>query len=438
MKFSSYVLSTLLLLAAYASPLAVLTFVTPASLVAQQPDDVLKWTDISGSRTIDAKFVRLEGESVVIEKSDGTEVTVPLNKLNLKSQAQAKRMANPKAFEKKPSTPKEMKEKPAATDAADDKETAEPTDAKKADSSSTATTAKLPEPSIPANLSAKDALAFVAQELSKDNYAVLVDTMPREQLELAQEGMQKLVSKLNKSSFDSIKALLKRSTKVMAEKKSFILNYPKIPADAKPRLSAHYDTIVALMQEINSSPLVEMKNWNNGDIGACMPVIFRLTDVYGSRFVETEKAINPSVPATMSTFIAVWGAPVKKQDLVDGKVRISGQNGDTATLEFIGPTGAAASVALEQSNGRWYPKPSEVTEAATKQLRDQIAQLDNVDAKQISGNLMLGLAVVGGLVGQLERANTQEEFNEQMDQLFNSAAGMIPAGPGGAIAPIAP
>ena len=169
-----------------------------------------------------------------------------------------------------------------------------------------------------------------------------------------------------------------------------------------------------------------------------MPVIFRLTDVYGSRFVETEKAINPSVPATMSTFIAVWGAPVKKQDLVDGKVRISGQNGDTATLEFIGPTGAAASVALEQSNGRWYPKPSEVTEAATKQLRDQIAQLDNVDAKQISGNLMLGLAVVGGLVGQLERANTQEEFNEQMDQLFNSAAGMIPAGPGGAIAPIAP
>lgn len=438
MKFSSYVLTTSLLFAAYASPLAVLTLVTPATLVAQQPDDVLKWTDISGSRTIDAKFVRLEGESVVIEKSDGTELTVPLNKLNLKSQAQAKRMANPKAFEKKPSAPKDMKDKPAATDAADDKNTAEKADAKKEDVSSTATTAKLPDPIIPANLSAKDALAFVAQELSKDNYAVIVDTMPREQLELAQEGMQKLVSKLNKSSFDSIKALLKRATKVMAEKKSFILNYPKIPADAKPRLSAHYDTIVSLMQEINSSPLVEMKNWTDGDIGACMPVIFRLTDVYGARFVETEKAINPSVPATMSTFIAVWGAPVKKQDLVDGKVRINGENGDTATLEFIGPTGAAANVSLEQIDGRWYPKSSEITETATKQLRDQIAQLDKVDAKQISGNLMLGLAVVGGLVGQLERANTQEEFNEQMDQLFNSAAGMIPAGPGGAIAPIAP
>jgi hypothetical protein len=41
------------------------------------------------------------------------------------------------------------------------------------------------------------------------------------------------------------------------------------------------------------------------------------------------------------------------------------------------------------------------------------------------------LAVVGGLIGQLDRANSQEEFNQQMDQLMQAAGQMVPgAGPG--------
>jgi hypothetical protein len=66
--------------------------------------------------------------------------------------------------------------------------------------------------------------------------------------------------------------------------------------------------------------------------------------------------------------------------------------------------------------------------AAAKQ---QLAQLEAVDASQISGQLTLGLAVVGGLIGQLERANSQEQFNQQMDQLLQSAGQMIPGAGGG-------
>lgn len=421
MKLCRPVLALAVMCSTYALPFLASVAASP-SILAQDATESYKWTDISGSRTIDAKFVRLEGESVVLEKADGSEVTVPLNKLNLKSQAQAKRLANPKAFEKQPSSSAPMKPKPSTDTSAPDKSAETPTDSS-AEAASRAT--------LPQGITAAETLKIIISELDKENYGILIDTMTPEQTQILKEIFTTASTKLNKSSFDSIKSLLKRSGKVMGEKKEFIMNYPKLPPEVKPRLSAHYDTVVGLITDMMASPVADYKVWSEGNTDKILPVMMRLSDVYGSKFIETEKKLNPDTPANMSSFLSVWGATVTKEALKSGKVRVINENGDQAQLEFIGASGATESINLERVQGRWQAVETPLTRAGLDQAKQQLEQLKAVDPAQISGQLTLGLAVVGGLIGQLERAKTQEEFNQQMDQLMEAAGQMVPgAGPG--------
>jgi hypothetical protein len=418
MTFRRYLYSLAVALSTYVVPLS-FSVLNPEVSVAQEATESYKWTDISGARTIDAKFVRLEGDSVVLEKADGSEVTVPLNKLNLKSQAQAKRLGNPKAFEKQPSSSEKMKPSGSDTASADSADSAE--------SSSRAT--------LPQGITATETLKIIADELGKENYGILIDTMSPEQIQLVKDMTSTAASKLNKSSFDSIKSLFKRSAKVMGEKKQFIMNYPKLPSEVKPRLSAHYDTVVGLLNDMVASPVADYKVWTDGDTEKLLPVLMRLSDVYGTKIIETEKKLDPNTPANITSFIAVWDAPVSKESVLSGKVRIASESGDKADLEYIGIDGNKATSKLERVNGRWQAVETDTSRMAMQMQQQQLAQLQAVEPGQISGQLTLGLAVVGGLIGQLERANNQEEFNQNMDQLMQAAGQMVP-GAGGPGAPL--
>lgn len=63
--------------------------VTPAA-PADGGAPMQTWTSADG-RSIQAKFVRMEGESVVIQRNDGQKFTLPLNKLSPASQELAKK-----------------------------------------------------------------------------------------------------------------------------------------------------------------------------------------------------------------------------------------------------------------------------------------------------------------------------------------------------------
>ncbi len=51
------------------------------------------WVDATGKYTTQAEFVKLDGDSVVLKKTDGTTTTIPMSKLNAQSQKQARDLA---------------------------------------------------------------------------------------------------------------------------------------------------------------------------------------------------------------------------------------------------------------------------------------------------------------------------------------------------------
>jgi len=272
---------------------------------AQEAGEIQKWTDITGARTIEAKFLRIEGDSVVLERASGQEIKVQMSKLNLTSQALAKRLANPKAFEKKPSAPKEMK--PSDT-------------SNKNEDGSAANTSKTEL--IPRNKSAADTLAFVRAEVEKGNCSVLADTIGDEELGKLSKTLKVLSTKMNKSTFDSVKALFKRSAKVLTEKKDFVMNYPRIPSDVKPRLSAHYDTAAGAINEVSQSPVSNYQTWTDGDATAVMGLIAKMIDVYQTQAYETELKLKSENADSLKPALPMFGFLTTKQDIISGQIKV--------------------------------------------------------------------------------------------------------------------
>ena len=73
------------------APTTTTTPAVPAVPSAATGDAILQtWTSVDG-RSIQAKFVRMEGDDVVIQRNDGQTFTLPLSKLSPESQELAKK-----------------------------------------------------------------------------------------------------------------------------------------------------------------------------------------------------------------------------------------------------------------------------------------------------------------------------------------------------------
>lgn len=89
-----------------------LTLILPCALVAK--DEVRSWADSSGKNKIKAKFVKLEDDTVTLEKEDGDEVEIELKKLSAADQkyvAEAVKEAEDSPFKSKGDDPFKSKSK---------------------------------------------------------------------------------------------------------------------------------------------------------------------------------------------------------------------------------------------------------------------------------------------------------------------------------------
>ena len=75
------------------------------SFLYGQDSKLAKWEDVSGTHKIEAEFVRIDGDNVLLKNAQGKELKIPLAKLSVGSQLQAKKLANPALFEKPKAKP---------------------------------------------------------------------------------------------------------------------------------------------------------------------------------------------------------------------------------------------------------------------------------------------------------------------------------------------
>ncbi len=180
------------------------------------------WTDSTGKRTIEATFLRMEKDQVILKKSDGKEVKIPLTKLNPTSQKQAWDTAAALKAKTNPANPKIMKDSPTspAPKAGDLPVERIPVEEKQYVS--------LNPIAFPENVPAKEYVDFVISKLRQHDYIVLWDMLPTNLQKEFEEAVQLSMQKADKDVAGQVSRSKTDAISVLRQKKDFILNHPAV------------------------------------------------------------------------------------------------------------------------------------------------------------------------------------------------------------------
>jgi hypothetical protein len=374
------------------------------------------WSDSTGKFKIEAEYAGIEGKSVVLRKSDGKSVKVPIANLSPESREQAKAL-----YTKSKALP--------------------PTSATTASSSGYQPKVRKhnftppvpptipPMASFPDNATLQDTLDHVRKEALAGHLEVFWVAMPDELRATADSteirDALRPHMKNNMAISAEMMGVLDKLTEVLVTKKPFIIGSPmlaQVPPQIKPMVEQAYDPAVGVVYEyceasvaaesLADTSLTSYINHHLPRIGAHLQSLLKV------------------VPTEM-TAPFIDGVVAEQTDENTGKITWPKQDGTTESTEMV------------RYNNRWLPK-----DLAEKWQADKDTFVEKMVANASTGAGMVqndpnAKAMIESVVTQanamldpLLAAKSQQEFDFAMGQVMMPIMMMMGGGgPGGAFPP---
>lgn len=220
----------------------------------------------------------------------------------------------------------------------------------------------------------------------------------------------------------------KKLAKVLREKKEFVLASPMMQQATQggqvspAELSAQWDAFVGMLETIVNSELGDLDKLKAVDTGE---LLAGTGEKVLGQFASISENLIPGDPY-QNEFKS------KAQTITAKLISVEG---DTATIEYSATGLPATEKQMTRVDGRWVPAEMaedwDQTIAMAKQgIAAMPEQLEN-SKPQLLG--MLGM--LNGIVSQLDAAETQEEFDQAMNQAMLPIMGMMGGLMGGGAAP---
>jgi len=264
-----------------------------------------------------------------------------------------------------------------------------------------------PEPAATA-----DAAVMQMVDSLKDNEPKgLWNMLPASYQTQANEVLHDFANKMPPAVYDQGAELVVKLEKVLKTKKSLILENPMLqqaPVDA----SANYDQVVAILGAITSSDLMSIDKLKSADIGS-------LTSSIGGKMMEAASNLDTDqTPA---------GGDMKealefKKKLSSVKAELVSEEGDTAVVRITVDGEEPEDMDFIKVEGKWIP--TELAEEWSEMIAEAqaaVAEL-NITPEQAT-QAQMGMSMVGGVLDQLQQANTQEEMQQILGGLMGMAMG---------------
>jgi hypothetical protein len=349
------------------------------------------WVDATGKFRIEASFIRLEGPTVVLRRSDGKEISVPLEKLAPDSQRQAQALAKQATASAITSPSPQAKPSPRLP----------PTDN---------TVAVIP---IPPNLHAQQFVDFIVEQVRAGQTIVFWDALPASYQQDVRLLVQAVVEKVDNRFTMPLMTVRNDALKVLRSKKEFILNHELVkPTLPDAILAAQiYDPAVDVIDAYLSSDLLDVQQLKNNDIRS---VIVR----YFSNIARTITALEKAIPAD-----SPWATTAQAVAWRNFQHRVENSSETMAMVTLEIPEQAPQTLEIVKVEDRWLPKAmvegwAENVDKARKEI-DSWTPQKMAEAKQA---LQLPVMMAQGVLGGLLAANDQASF----DAAIASVLAMLP------------
>jgi hypothetical protein len=367
--------------------------------VSGQDDKLLTWSDSSGNYKIEAAFVRIQGEAVILAKSDGSQITVPLEKLSLSSQLQARKAADPQAFTK-------LAPRPAA-----------------------APVVPLGESPFPPDPTLEQTLQIVFDSLKAKNPEVAWHALPAAWQSDIESVVIKAADLVGPTLLKQTPAVLKNVLTIVRDKQEFIVgsqfmaDKPEVAEQARTVLPA----LVPIVEIFARSSTWSADNFKKGQVGPWTVKMLRDLTAASSQLEELMKTLPQANEGQLS--------------LEDISFRVLNESGNSGMVELTAPGQESQEVAFTKVGNRWVPADLAAGwKEGIGEAQSQLAAIPAQQVQQFRAGAGMGLTFANGLLGSLASASTQAEFDAALDQILSTAgqglnfqmqAGGGPGGPGG-------
>lgn len=378
----------------------------------------LEWSDNTGRFKVDAQYLRVEGEQLVLKRVDGREIKIPFERLSPESLELARTKSGM-------SIPKGSSPKPAPSEP----KGASPGTPSKATPSNALPEKTSPESSRPVakfqdNMDPKEFIDLIFKETAQDNYVVMWDALPASKQKQLEELMVEFARKVDPRSFDMIRKTRNSLVEILRKQQKFILNSSVLamPPDVRQEFEPVYPAMVDVADHLVAKELLDGKRMQQGNMRG-------LLDTYLTRLSKSVEKAIVALPTDN---------PIRSQ-YEDAKIlnkpnwTVEKSSSTSATLSIPPAPGGPPPpppIALVLSEGRWLPEDLVKNwDMGISQAKGFIATMN---PEQIQQGITTASFVVNAPLNSLKNAKSQEEFDKVLGELAGLASGFGQmAGPGG-------
>jgi len=265
---------------------------------------------------------------------------------------------------------------------------------------------------------ADQAVLRVANGFAENKPVVIWEALPTSYQKDVHELVHSAVGKIDPDLWEKVFSTAQRVAKLLREKKQFILAHPFVAQAVtaqgvdKAELDKQWDPIVSALDALVNSEIAKYEQAKTVDIGAFL-------DRTGSKVMQGLSGVSKSVTGGGE-------APGEKNEMVmlydklkQVKATLVNEKGDEATVKLEVPGETPKEEKFVRIEGKWVPK--EIADGWAKNIADakkQIAAISTEEIAKQKQGVIMGLAMVDGLIAPLESAKTQAEFNAAIDALM--------------------
>lgn len=374
------------------------------------------WTDNTGNFKIDAEFVALQGDKVVLKKPNGATVEVPLRRLNATGQELAKRLAS-KPATSTPAAP--LTPRPSAP-------------VTTSSSGSQASGSQAPDAYLRELMAASEA----------GDYQKMWNALPSAYQKDVHDIIHHFAENMDPMLWKQGSDLLKKAVKVLKDKRQFILAHPVVASKpevgkALPPLSDALDAVVnselSDLQKLKTFDFLKFASGDGKKIAEKMKIASEATK-------DLQKMVPPGVGgvpgapnSAANPFSDFSGA--KPSDV---KIIVVKHEGDSAVLKFEikGKPTPEGEKEWQRVEGKWLPKEMVAKwQEGITEAKQWIAGEMKQKVQQSKAQVGFILAPVNMTLDQLLAAQSQQQFDQVIMNLMAQFGAGGPGTPPGAPAP---
>jgi len=371
------------------------------------------WTDITGKFQVDAEYQGVVGTDVVLRKSDGSTINVPISRLSPASRAQAKAF-----YDQEQSSSGGPPREPQGSVVP---QPAEAPNELKLSVPPPQPVAVQPLPPFPENASLQETIEFVFTQFTAGHPEVFWQALPDEMRQSIDHDRTRALAGelLKKQSLVSEQSdqLIRKALEVLISKREFVLNsqmMSQVPPPLVETIKQAYDPAMGLVYEVIrfSDALKNLEQ----------RTIHDLLTLHGPLIGGHLNQLLKLAPEDQVTEF--------RQSLV-----IQETDQDQGMVTSTSPSGEQSETLFVRYQGRWIPQDFADAWLSSKddlegKLRAGMAEVSEASAQtEMMMAMFVGLA--GSMLQPLANASTQQEFDQAIGQVMQMAGGLTPGGPGG-------